>query len=335
VILILATLLLSLIVALIAAWGAFALWYQTRRSMRTHRRRGMWMLFAALWGVFSLACVGVLWWGHLGAGVAVFALAHGLLLIWWRSLRPSNDRDWTNDVAQTVGGKIDGNVVTLDKVRDFIWRSNTDYTPRWITQSYDLARLCSLDMIVSSWALPSIAHMLISFGFGENDYVVFSVEIRRQKDQVFSEIGGFFKEFELVVIAAQERDIVRLRTNVRREQTYLFRMSFEPAVMRALFLAYVAEANSLVREPRFYHTITRNCTTVLYRMLKPIVRRLPFSYRVLLSGYMPEYFYRVGYLDQRYPLEELRAYGYVSERGRIADESPTYSADIRRGIPPL
>jgi len=112
-------------------------------------------------------------------------------------------------------------------------------------------------------------------------------------------------------------------------------MSFEPAVMRALFLAYVAEANALVREPRFYHTITRNCTTVLYRMLKRIVRRLPFSYRVLLSGYMPEYFYGIGYLDQRHPLEELRAFGYVSERGRIADQSPTYSADIRRGIPPL
>jgi hypothetical protein len=300
-----------------------------------HRRRTLWMVLTALWGVFGLAGVGALWWGHLGSGIAVFALGHGLLLIWWRSLRPSNHRDWTDDVAQTVGGKIDGNVVTLDNVRDFLWRSNDDYTPRWITQSYDLAQLCSLDMIVSSWALPSIAHMLISFGFGENEYVVFSVEIRRQKDQVFSEIGGFFKEFELVVIAARERDIVRLRTNVRHEETYLFRMSFEPAVMRALFLAYVAEANALVREPRFYHTITRNCTTVLYRMLKRIVRRLPFSYRVLLSGYMPEYFYGIGYLDQRYPLEQLRAFGYVSERGRIADQSPTYSADIRRGIPPL
>jgi len=324
---ILATLLLSLIVALAAAWGALALWYQTRRSMG--------LLCAPLWAVFGLACVGALCCGHREAGVAVFALAHGLLLIWWRRLSPSNDREWTDDVAQTVGGKIDGNVVTLDKVRDFVWRSNADYTPRWMTQSYDLARLRSLDMIVSYWARPSIAHMLISFGFGENDYVVFSVEIRRQKDQMFSEIGGFFKEFELVVIAAKERDIVRLRTNVRREDTYLFRMNFEPAAMRALFLAYVAEANALVRKPRFYHTITGNCTTVLYRMLKRIVRRLPFSYRVLLSGYMPEYFYGIGYLDQRYMLEELRAFGYVSERGRIADESPTYSADIRRGIPPL
>ena len=170
---ILASLLLSLIIALFAAWGTLALWYQTRPGLRT--------VCAGLWALFGLACVGALWRGHLGAGVAIFALAHGLFLIWWRSLRPSNHREWSDDVAQTVGGKLDGNVVTLDKVRDFVWRTNTDYTPRWVTRRYDLARLHSLDMIVSYWARPSIAHMLISFGFGENDYVVFSVEIRRQK----------------------------------------------------------------------------------------------------------------------------------------------------------
>jgi hypothetical protein len=324
---ILATLLLSLTVALVAAWGALALWYKAPRGLRTAG--------AALWPVLAVACIGAFWCGRLAAGVAAFALAHALLLIWWKSLRPSNARDWADDVAQTVGGKIDGSVVTLDKVRDFEWRSNSDYTPRWTPRSYDLAQLHSLDMIVSYWARPSIAHMLISFGFAADDYVAFSVEIRRDKRQSFSEVGGFFKEFELVVIAADERDIVRLRTNVRREQTYLFRLNLEPAVMRALFLAYVAEANALVSEPRFYHTITGNCTTVLYGMLRRIVRRLPFSYRVLLSGYMPEYFYGVGYLDQRYPLEELRALGYVSERGRLADASPTYSTDIRRGIPRL
>jgi hypothetical protein len=324
---ILAALLLSLTVALVAAWGTLALWYKAPRGLR--------VVGVSLWPAFAVACIGAFWCGHLGTAVAAFALAHGLLLIWWKSLRPSNARDWAGEVAQTVGGKVEGSVVTLDKVRNFEWRSNSDYTPRWVRRNYDLAQLHSLDMIVSSWARPSIAHVLISFGFAADDYVVFSVEIRRDKQQSFSEIGGFFKEFELVVIAADERDIVRLRTNVRREQTYLFRLNLEPAVMRALFLAYVAEANALVSEPRFYHTITGNCTTVLYRMLRRIVPRLPFSYRVLLSGYMPEYFYSVGYLDQRYPLEELRELGYVSERGRLADASPTFSTDIRRGIPQL
>jgi hypothetical protein len=324
---ILATFLLSLTVALVAAWGTLAIRYKAPRPLR--------VVGMTLWPLLGAACIGACWCGHLGMGAAVFAAAHGLLLVWWFRLRASNDRDWADDVAQTVAGKVDGSIVTLDKVRDFEWRSNSDFTPRWSTRSYDLERLRSIDMIVSYWARPSIAHMLISFGFAADQHVVFSVEIRRDKLQSFSEIGGFFKDFELVVIAAEERDIVRLRTNVRREQTYLFRLNFAPEVRRALFLAYVAEANALVRAPRFYHTITGNCTTVLYRMLKPLVPRLPFSYRVLLSGYMPEYFHANGYLDPRYPLEELRALGYVSERGRLADASPTYSSDIRRGIPPL
>ncbi len=161
---ILATLLLSLTVALLAAWGTLALWYKAPPRLR--------IAGVVLWPVFAVACIGALWCGHLETGAAVFAVAHGLLLIWWRNLRPSNDREWADDVAQTVGGKIDGSVVTLDKVRNFEWRSNSDYTPRWRTREYDLARLGSLDMIVSYWDRPSIAHVLMSFGFSGDEYVV-------------------------------------------------------------------------------------------------------------------------------------------------------------------
>ena len=324
-----ATVLMSFIIALAAAWGTLAFAY------RTGGGRGLRTLCAALWAALGLGCIAALCLGWIAAAIAAYALAHGLLLVWWKHLRPSNDREWADDVSQTVGGNIEGNVVTLDKVRDFVWRTKTDYVQRWVPRSYDLAHLDSLDMTVSYWSRRSIAHMLISFGFGADRHVAFSVEIRRQKHQSFSEVGGFFKEFELVILAAEERDIVRLRTNVRREKTYLFRLNFPPEVMRALFLAYVAEANELKDTPRFYHTISSNCTTVLYAMLKRIVGRLPFSYRVLLSGYMPEYFYGIGRLDNRYPLPELRALGYISERGRMADESPTFSADIRQGIPRL
>lgn len=324
-----AALLLSFVIALATAWGTLALAY------RACGRRGMRALWAALWAALGLGCIAALCAGRIAPAIAAYALAHGVLLIWWKQLRPSDEREWGDDVSQTVAGHIEGSVVTLDKVRDFLWRTKTDYEQRWVARSYDLAQLDSLDMIVSYWSRRSIAHMLISFGFGSGRHVAFSVEIRRQKHQSFSEVGGFFKEFELVILAAEERDIVRLRTNVRREQAYLFRLNFPPEVMRALFLSYVAEANELTRAPRFYHTIRCNCTTVLYAMLKRIVGRLPFSYRVLLSGYMPEYFYSIGRLDNRYPLKELRALGYISERGRMADESPTFSADIRRGIPRL
>jgi hypothetical protein len=283
----------------------------------------------------AAACLIGLWHGWFAAALLAFALAYAALLLWWIGLSPSNDRDWADDVAQTVRGTVDGGRVTLQNVRNFAWRSQTDYTPRWESRSYDLARLRTLDMIVSYWSGRAIAHMLISFGFDDGARVVFSVEIRREKTQSFSEIGGFFKEFELCIIAADERDIVRLRTNVRREDTYLFRVNLPVPAMRSLLLAYVEEANSLARRPRFYHTVTGNCTTLVWRMLKRIVQPLPFSYRVLLSGYLPEYLYEVGALDRRWPIEELRRLGFISERGRESDQSAGFSRDIRKGVPEL
>jgi hypothetical protein len=319
----------TLSIALVAIWGALALRYQAPSAPAVRAA------CIALWVAFALACDAYAWRGHLSQGCGAFALGFIALLLWWRTLRPSNERAWADDVARTVHGSIEGSRVTLSEVRDFLWRTESDYTPRWVTRSYDLDRLCTLDMIISYWTGPAIAHMLMSFGFEDGAHVVFSVEIRREKTESFSEVGGFFKEFELSVIASEERDIVRLRTNIRREHTYLYRLELDKPAMRALFLAYLEEANSLARTPRFYHTITANCTTLVYLMLRRILGRLPFSYRVLLSGYLPEYMYDTGYLDRRYPLEELRSLGLISERARQSDESPTFSADIREGIPTL
>jgi hypothetical protein len=144
------------------------------------------------------------WQGRLTIGVVAFALAFSGLLIWWTRLRPTNDHVWADDVARMTTGTVDGDRVTLHNVRNFDWRSPSDHIQRWETRSYDLDRLQSVDMIMSYWAGPAIAHMLISFGFDDGSYVVFSVEVRRQKTQEFSEVGGFFKEFELSIVAANE-----------------------------------------------------------------------------------------------------------------------------------
>jgi hypothetical protein len=158
------------------------------------------------------------------------------------------------------------------------------------------------------------------------------VEIRRQKTQTFSEVGGFFKEFELSVIAADERDVIRLRTNVRGEDDYLYRLQLPKTAIRSLFLAYVDEANSLIDAPRFYNTVSVNCTTLVYQMMKRIVGHLPLDYRLLFSGYLPEYVHSVGGLDSRYTLDELSRRGHITERALQSDRSDSFSADIRRGL---
>jgi Domain of unknown function (DUF4105) len=317
----------TLAIALCAAWGGCALWY--RASDETTLK----VLSAALWTAFSLVVLMALWQGRAILGLAAYTIGLLGLLLWWYRLRPSNDRVWADDVARMTAGTVSGSVVTLHNVRNFAWRTNSDYTQRWETRSYELDRLDSVDMIMSHWTGRMIAHMLISFGFEGGGYVAFSVEIRREKQQSFSEIGGFFKEFELSVIAADERDVIRVRTNVRGEDAFLYRLVMPAAAMRALFLGYVDEANRLVQTPRFYNTITVNCTTLVYHMMKRIAGRLPMSYRVLLSGYMPEYVYSIGRLDSRYSLAQLRENGHLTERAKRADLSATFSEDIRLGVP--
>jgi hypothetical protein len=325
-----AKLIAAILVMPLSIWSALALWYQAPGGrLAKAAASGVWIIFAA---VCLLAA-------ELGYPTVLFAFALALaaLLVWWTRLVPSNTRDWADDVAHIVQGTVDAGHVTLSNVRNFDWRSENDYTPRWETRSYALERLRTLDLIVSYWSGRTIAHMLLSFGFDDGTYVVFSVEIRRERSESFSEIGGFFKEFELCIIAADERDIVYLRTNIRREDTHLFRLDLPVEAMRSLLLAYVEEGNALTRSPRFYHTITDNCTTLVWRMLKRIVSPLPFSYRVLLSGYLPEYVYEVGGLDRRYPIAELRVRGYISERARrlASSASAEFSREIRGGVPPL
>jgi Domain of unknown function (DUF4105) len=318
-----------IVLPLLILWGGFALWYQIPGGPIVKT------IVVVVWAAVGLALLVLALKGRPLAALGSFAVVFAILLAWWNQIPPSNNRAWADDVSRTLSGRVDGNIVTLYDVRNFEWRTNDDYTKRWETRTYDLTQLESVDLICSYWSMKAIAHILVSFGFSDGSHVAFSVEIRREKQESFSEIGGFFKEFELSVIAADERDVIRVRTNVRGEDDYLYHLRLPVEQMRSLFLAYVNEANTLVHTPRWYNTITVNCTTLVYHMMKRIVGALPLDYRLLFSGYLPEYVYKVGGLDPRYSLEQLRAFGRITDRAKAADQSARFSQDIRQGIPPL
>lgn len=319
----------TLLLATVTGWCATALGFQAPGGARVRR------LGVGLWLLFGLLVIVGMWCGHARLALLVFALAYAGVLCWWRSLKPSNERQWADDVAQISHGEVSGEEVTLHNVRNFRWRSNTDYVQCWETRRYDLRQLRSVDMITSYWSSRAIAHLLFSFGFADGQHVVFSVEIRRERGESYNEVGGFFKEFELSVIAADERDIIAVRTNVRGEDDYLYRLRLPPGAIRSLFLAYLEQANQLVSTPRFYNTVTVNCTTLVYGMLKHIVGALPLSYHVLFSGYLPEYVYGLGGLDRRYTLAELRELGRITTRAQRAGDREGFSAAIRAGVPEL
>ncbi|MDH7797229.1 MULTISPECIES: DUF4105 domain-containing protein [unclassified Beijerinckia] len=318
----------SFAIVLTAGWGALALWYQFPGAPVAK-----WTA-VAVWALLALVAIVTLVLGQRKLPLLYLA-ALAALLLWWVNITPRNDRLWADDVARATRAEVDpGNpdIVRLTQVRNFDWRSETDYTPRWEARTYDLSRLATVDLVLSYWSSPAIAHTLVSFGFEGGDHVTFSVEIRKQKGQEFSEIGGFFKEFALSLIAADERDIIRLRSNVRKEDVYLYRIGLTRPAMRSLFLSYVDQANSLAETPRWYNTVTANCTTIVYEMVKRIVPGLPLDYRLLFSGYLPEYVYDVGGLVPGHSLDELRRSGRIADRAIAADRDPHFSQAIRAGM---
>lgn len=326
---VLASALILLLILTTSIWGALALWY------RFPATQGMVLLVVSIWVAWSIG-IAVVFIRSYRSAALLYALSIIVLMIWWVNIPASNGRNWADDVAMMTTGAVDPAnpaLVELTNVRNFEWRTETDYTPRWVTRTYDLRHLASVDLLLSYWSGPAIAHTLVSFGFDDGQFVTFSVEIRKEKGETFSEIGGFFKEFETSVIAADERDIVRVRTNVRGEDVYLYRIGLPREAMRSLFLAYVEEANALTTQPRFYNTVTANCTTIVYEMVKRIVPGLPIDRRLLFSGYLPGYIHDVGGLQRGFALSDLRALGRITDRAKAADHDPAFSTLIRRGVP--
>jgi hypothetical protein len=320
-------LLLSLLLLIAAAWGGLALYYQLPLSMP-------WLVAGLLlWTGLSVFALVHLWRGRRLHGVLIYLALHATLLLWWNSLTPTNQQQWQDDVAQMTSGRVEGDQVTLFNVRNFAWHSDTEYTPRWETREYDLSKLKSVDMITSHWGMDAIAHVLVSFGFDDHQFVTFSVEIRKKKGQEFSEIAGFFKQYELSILATDERDAIAVRPNVRGEDTYLYRIDMPAAIRRQLFLSYIEQANQLLKQPRFYNTVTANCTTLVFGMMQHISGDLPLDSRLLLTGYLPSYIEEQDGLTDGFDLAQLRTAGRITERSKQAGQSPDYSKIIRQGVP--
>lgn len=320
-------LVLSLLIIVSALWGGLALYYQLPWPM-PWRALGL-----VCWAGLALFSLVRIWRQQRGQGLFIYLALHALLLLWWNNLTPSNQHLWEADVAQMTSGRIEGDQVTLFNVRNFTWQSDTQYTARWETREYDLNKLQSVDMLTSHWGMDAIAHVLVSFGFDDQQFVTFSVEIRKKKGQQFSEVAGFFKQYELSILATDERDAVAVRPNVRGEETFLYRIDMPEAIRRQLFLSYIEQANQLIAQPRFYNTVTANCTTLVFGMMQHISGGLPLDARLLLTGYLPSYIEELDGLTSGFDLSQLRTAGRITERSKHASNSENYSKIIRQGVP--
>jgi hypothetical protein len=261
-------------------------------------------------------------------------LAFALVLAWWLSLRPSDDRAWQPDVDRTAWTEIDGDVVTLHNVRDCDYRAEFDYTPRWETRVVRLSRLTGIDLAINYWGSPWIAHPVVSFQFSDAPPVCFSIEVRKEIGETYDAIGGLYRRFELIYVVANERDVVRVRTNYRKgEDVFLYRTTFTAEQARERFLEYLRSLDDLRREPRWYNAATTNCTTAI-RAQQPPGERMPWDWRFLLNGKGDEMMFERGALATGgLPFDELKRRALINDDAKAADASPDFSKLIREGRP--
>lgn len=318
---------LGLAILLVSAWASLALWYRLPLPEPT---RGV---AAGLFSLFGLFTIGALFSRWRLRAILAFLMALIALLGWWGTIKPLAQADWAPDVARQVTGKRDADMLTLTNVRDFDWRSNSDFTERWATRTYDLSKLQTVDLFMSYWAGPDMAHMMLSFGFDDGEQLAWSVEVRRRKGGEFSPVADLFKSNPLVIIAADERDVVGVRSNIRGEDVEIYRLKASPEAARLLLLQYVTDANALSDTPAFYNSITTNCTTTVAKMIRAVGDPIPFDWRLIVNGYLPDYAYDRGALDTTRPLSELRALSHIDERAKAVGLTDGYSQAIRVGVP--
>ena len=258
-----------------------------------------------------------------------------LVLAWWSSLRPSNKRTWQPDVAQGAWAEIDGDRVTIHNVRDCDYRTETDYTPHWETRTFDLSQLRGIDVFLTYWGSPWIAHPIVSFDFGNGQYVPISIEVRKQIGQSYSATRGFFRQYQLIYIVSDERDVVRLRSNFRTgEDVYLFHTKGSPQQARAIFLEYLARVNRMRDCPEWYNAITNNCTTNISVHAAAARGTLPrWDWRILLNGHSDRMMYERGDLAGDLPYPELKQKAFINSAAQAADNAPDFSERIRAGRP--
>ena len=310
-------------VAIVAvAWAFGALYFDFPR---------IGALAAILFVVILLAIV-IFVRGKLLKLAIVFG-AFAAVVSWWLTLKPSNDREWQPDVAQTAWADINGDEVTIHNVRNCDYRTQTDFTPHWETRTVRLLQITGMDLAINYWGSPWIAHPIVSFQFSDGLPLCFSIETRKTIGQKYSALDGLYRQYTLIYVVADERDVIRLRTNYRREDVYLYRTLASPAQARERFLEYIKAMNMLHEHPRWYNEVTANCTTSI-RTQRSVSERAPWDWRMLINGKADELLYeRHAIATGGLPFSELKERSLIDARARVADNDPNFSRLIREGLP--
>ena len=319
---------------------------------------GIWFLFRVLliaWATLAIYYSNLPWaWLRLGLAVAFAAFAIWALWLsrqrrmsvafialylgvvaWWIAIPPSHDREWRPEVAVMPRAVIDGDRVRITGVRNFDYRTRNDFTVRYEEREVLLSHLTGVDFYVSYWSEGLVGHTFLSFIFDNAPPLSISIETRPEVGEGFNPIASLFKQFELIYVVGDERDIVGVRTNHRLETVYLYRLNASPDKVRELLLVYLERINELADRPEFYHLLSNSCTINIIRYLNAAGRKGRFDIRHLFNGLIDSYLYHSGRVDTTLPFDELRRRSLINEAAQAANDAPDFSQRIRASVPTI
>jgi len=309
---------------LLITWLTLAIYYS--------RLPWSWMrLVLAL--AFMAFSIWAFWFTRRSRMYFVFAALALVVLIYFLSLQPSHNRNWRTDVAVMPRVTIDGDLVRITDVRNFEYRTASDFTVLYEDREVLVSHLTSVDFFISYWMPGPVAHTFVSFNFDNAPPLCVSIEARPEVGESFSPIPSMFRKFDLIYVVADERDVVGLRTNFRHEDVFLYKLNVSPESARALFLVYLDRINQLADRPEFYNLLTSNCTLNIIRYARAVGKPTRFDIRYLLNGLMDRYLYSRGYLDTNLPFDELRQRSLINNAAQAAGNSPDFSQLIRANLP--
>ncbi len=319
---------MAIIIILTCVWGVLAVYFGDSSTSMVQT------VIASIFGLSGLAAlIGLAFTNWRKRLLSGYVILFAAILVWWLFITPSNQRIWQPDVAKLAHADFDGDLMTVHNIRNFDYRSEFDYQPAYYTKTFDINKLQGIDLISVYWMGPAIAHTMLSFYFGGNDYLTVSIEARKESTEGYSTIKGFFRQFELIYIVADERDLIRLRTNYRKdppEEVYIYRLQGPAENGKRLLKEYFKKINELNESPEFYNTLLDNCTTAIWLRNRVNTHHIPLSWKILLSGYVPEYLYESGRLDQQIPFTQLQQQAHVNSRAHRADQAADFSTLIRQ-----
>ena len=299
------------------AWGCAAIWIDGPVSRP---------LAGGLAGAFAIASLGALaWLRPRRRALVAFGVLFAVVAGWWLSIRPSNERDWEPSVARLPRATFQGDLVRIENVRNFDYRSEQDFDEIWETRSYDLSKLEGADIFLSYWGSPWIAHTIMSWAFEDGGHLAISIETRRESHESYSALLGFFRHYELYYVVSDERDVVRVRTNYRGEDVYLYRLKTTREAARNVLIDYLETINELAEEPRWYNALLHNCTTMIRYHIQNVAPANPWNWRILVNGKLDELGYMRGSIDTSLPFEELRRRSAIAATARAIEDTTEFS----------